>query len=935
LATPFERLEGKYEILEKIREGGMGSVYKVRHRLLDEVRVVKVMRPHLAKDEVLRARFLREAKVAIRLHHPNLAQIYDFTVDDHGYAYLVMEFIDGLNLQDVIKILRRPSIGLALEVADQSLDALGYLHKKRIIHRDVSPDNILVCRDEDRDLQIKLIDLGIAKVREGDESLTSAGTFLGKVRYSSPEHFKTHEGTEVTSASDLYSFGVVLYEFLTGIYPIRGSSMASLITGHLMHPPRDFKTSDPDGAIPEELRKIVLKTLEKDPGDRYETAKPLRAALDPIREHYPVDDAELTTIFEVPSLTTRKIPVVKPGSTQSRINESFGLSTTPPPGAESDPDADLETSGTIESGSSPDGGKIAQNAALQAQLSALLRGSGKLVEGRHYEEARLQLATALELDPDNAEAKKLLKKAEAADQKLQKRRQDAAAKIRQLIDAESFVEAESEIEKAVSHDGASGIFDELRTALDDAKVAVAERDAKVRDIADTARALIAEEEFDEAVDSLIKGLSLAPGDKDLTPLLTEAERGQAAQHEARRRAQEIEETVATITGHLDARDASQADRAISLARKLYGEEDVFSVLSSRLDELREELLLEKVRELSDSAREQMEEGDFEAAISSLQNAAELVPDQQETADLLAGAREGLRIQEEARRRQEAIDEAEIKVDRLILAGRLESAIHLIDTTVEEIGDFEEAADFRSRIAEEKKTCDERIARVRSALERALDLAASDKYADAEQAVDQARSEIAECPELADEVADTENEVRRRIEAFRRRLSIANVTKSVEAQIEKGEIEEAQRELAVARRLYGASGEFDALDEKIEARGRELQQAKIDELLKQARKKNRTFEEIMADLEAAIAIDPHNEDVLRLMVETRIAQKREREQQLADENQTQLAVVDQFIADGEIERALDALNAATREVGDFRDARILRLRLENSIKNERQ
>ncbi len=130
MATPFERLEGKYEILEKIREGGMGSVYKVRHRLLDEIRVVKVMRPHLANDEVLRARFLREAKVAIRLHHPNLAQIYDFTIDDNGYAYLVMEFIDGLNLQDVMKILRKPSVGLALEVADQSLDALGYLHKK-------------------------------------------------------------------------------------------------------------------------------------------------------------------------------------------------------------------------------------------------------------------------------------------------------------------------------------------------------------------------------------------------------------------------------------------------------------------------------------------------------------------------------------------------------------------------------------------------------------------------------------------------------------------------------------------------------------------------------------------------------------------------------------------------------------------------------------
>ncbi len=309
----------------------------------------------------------------------------------------------------------------------------------------------------------------------------------------------------------------------------------------------------------------------------------------------------------------------------------------------------------------------------------------------------------------------------------------------------------------------------------------------------------------------------------------------------------------------------------------------------------------------------------------------MAPDQQETADLLAGAREGLRIQEESRRRQEIIEEAEIKIDRLILAGRLETAVHLIDTTIEEVGVFDEADRLRSRVADERKLCDERIARVRSALESALDLAASDQYSGAEQALEEARTEIEECPELADEIADTEEEVRRRIDAFRRRLSIDNVTESVEVQIKKGEIEEARRELAVAIRLYGTSGEFDELAEKIEARSRELKQLEIDRLLKQALKKKRTYEEVLTDLEKAIAIDPHNERTLRLMVETRNAQKQAYEEQLAEENRTSLALVDQFIADGEPERALDALEAATREAGDFRDARILRRRLENSIR----
>jgi serine/threonine-protein kinase len=326
LATPLARLEGKYEILDKIREGGMGAVYKVRHRLLEEVRVVKVMRPHLADDEVLQARFLREAKVAIKLRHPNLAQIYDFTVDESGYAYLVMEFIDGLNLQEVIKVLEKPGLGLVLEVARQSLEALGYLHRKRIIHRDVSPDNLLVTRDDEGALQVKLIDMGIAKVRGGDDSLTSEGTFLGKVRYSSPEHFQTQEGSSVKAASDLYSFGVVFYEMLTGAYPIKGTSVASLISGHLMHPPLDFEKSDPDGRVPDELRAVVQKALEKDPKKRYGSSASFTKALQPWIDQHPLDEEEFQAIFDIPTVTTDKIRTGKPGRTQIPNRPRFGPS---------------------------------------------------------------------------------------------------------------------------------------------------------------------------------------------------------------------------------------------------------------------------------------------------------------------------------------------------------------------------------------------------------------------------------------------------------------------------------------------------------------------------------------------------------------------------------------------------------------------------------
>ena len=182
VAIPFQQLEVKYEILEKMSEGGMGAVYKVRHRLLDEIRVIKVMRPHLAEDVVLRKRFVREAKTAIRLRHANLAQVYDFTMDESGYFFLAMEFIDGIDLHGLAKSSGSVPIGLALEISYQSLDVIGYLHRKEIVHRDISPDNLLIGRDDEGNFQVKLIDLGIAKVQESNENLTATGTFLGKVK---------------------------------------------------------------------------------------------------------------------------------------------------------------------------------------------------------------------------------------------------------------------------------------------------------------------------------------------------------------------------------------------------------------------------------------------------------------------------------------------------------------------------------------------------------------------------------------------------------------------------------------------------------------------------------------------------------------------------------------------------------------------------------
>ncbi|MCP4658887.1 MAG: protein kinase, partial [bacterium] len=278
----LKNIEDQYEILDKLGEGGMGVVYKVRHRLLEELRVVKVMRRALEADEELGARFLREARIAVRLKHPNIAQLYDFALDEDGTAFIVMEFLEGVTLRELMDSTGPPPLASSLEIARQSLEALGYLHHQGFVHRDVSPDNLMVTTDVDGDSLVKLIDLGLAKGLGGGttvEQMTMPGMFMGKLRYSSPEQFGPEGAAAVDARSDLYAFGIVLYELLTGQFPIAGRSPPAIMTGHLKDPPLDFRSSDPVGRVPDELRKIVLKALAKKPEKRFADAEEFSGAL--------------------------------------------------------------------------------------------------------------------------------------------------------------------------------------------------------------------------------------------------------------------------------------------------------------------------------------------------------------------------------------------------------------------------------------------------------------------------------------------------------------------------------------------------------------------------------------------------------------------------------------------------------------------------------
>jgi eukaryotic-like serine/threonine-protein kinase len=331
MLAPGSAIEGKYEILTKLKEGGMGAIYVVRHRLLGELRVVKVMRPQLADSEDDRKRFMREAQTATRLKHQNIATLHDFVVDDDGTFYMVLEYIEGINLRDLIRTNGPPPVPLAVEFLRQSLAALGYLHRRGVIHRDLSPDNLMMSRDDSGMPIVKLIDLGIAKTLGSKEELTAAGVFMGKLRYCSPEQLRGASSSDVDTRSDLYSMGVVLYELLTGKSPFPGEGMQEILRSRLSRPPLLFEETDIRGRVSESLRVAVRRALEAEPEKRYQNADEFIEALDAAagremsRSAKHEIDAYVTPAFK--EIAEKSFATTTGSTMQREINARFGSMT--------------------------------------------------------------------------------------------------------------------------------------------------------------------------------------------------------------------------------------------------------------------------------------------------------------------------------------------------------------------------------------------------------------------------------------------------------------------------------------------------------------------------------------------------------------------------------------------------------------------------------
>lgn len=286
-------LDGKYQIIDRLGVGGMGEIFKVRHIHLNELRVIKIMRPNVASDDQGLQRFLQEARTSTMIKDKNLAMLYDFAQLEDGSYYMVWEFIDGTNIQKWIAQNGAMPARLTVEIAIQALHGLEHLHSMGLIHRDISPENIMLSQDHHGKLLVKVIDFGIAKQLaegEGGQGLTQTGMFLGKLKYASPEQAGfLKENEHLDPRSDLYSFGIVMYEMLAGRAPFQATNPHGYILKHVTEKPAPIGETNPGAKVPPQLETVIMKSLEKNRDARFETAGEFAAALEAIRASIPPD----------------------------------------------------------------------------------------------------------------------------------------------------------------------------------------------------------------------------------------------------------------------------------------------------------------------------------------------------------------------------------------------------------------------------------------------------------------------------------------------------------------------------------------------------------------------------------------------------------------------------------------------------------------------
>jgi len=279
LADPLlgRLIADRYRVLELLGRGGMGVVYKAEHARIGKVLALKLLTGELTRDSGQLARFKREAEMSSRLSHPNTVQVFDFGEAD-GLAYLAMEYVRGRDLGAVVSEAGRLDAERTMRIVIQICSSLAEAHDKGIVHRDLKPENIMIVHGAAGNDVAKVLDFGLAKLRESNElsNVTSSGAIVGTPYYMAPEQIR---GEGVTPACDVYALGALLYSCLTGTVPFDAATPMGVFTRHLTEPPQPPNARVPELGLSKGFERIIMMALSKSPSDRFPSAAALQGAL--------------------------------------------------------------------------------------------------------------------------------------------------------------------------------------------------------------------------------------------------------------------------------------------------------------------------------------------------------------------------------------------------------------------------------------------------------------------------------------------------------------------------------------------------------------------------------------------------------------------------------------------------------------------------------
>jgi len=266
--TTGSTFAGRYQIIEELGKGGMGRVYRVLDKELEEEVALKLIKPEIAKDKKTIERFKNELKVARKISHRNVGRMYEL-MEEGGMHFITMEYVPGQDLRGLIRQTGQLTTGKAIAIAKEICEGLDEAHRQGVVHRDLKPSNIII----DRQGNARILDFGIAR-SIADKGITGAGVMIGTPEYMSPEQV---EGKETDQRSDIYSLGIILYEMVTGQVPFEGDTPFTVGVKHKSEIPKDPK--ELNAQIPDDLNHVILRCLEKEKNKRYQSLEQVRKEL--------------------------------------------------------------------------------------------------------------------------------------------------------------------------------------------------------------------------------------------------------------------------------------------------------------------------------------------------------------------------------------------------------------------------------------------------------------------------------------------------------------------------------------------------------------------------------------------------------------------------------------------------------------------------------